>query len=406
MNIRSLLRYRPNKKVLQISSLEAAFWAAFAVYSPYLTYFLKTRGYSNTTIGTITAVNSFIVVFAQPLWGMISDKLQSIRRVFIICMCVTAILLQPLPLIPTVLLTGCLLAVETFFESPLGPLLDSWVIGTVKPEGVFYGHVRFLGSLSYAVVVVVFGVVISKFGTNIIFITFAFGAALNVYIASRIKTDTPVAALKLKDLKIGRLLSNYHYVTFLLFSTVLYIPAKTVFIFLPAIFDSVSGNSSHIGIYTTIAALSEIPVFLFGSRFMGKHKPVKLILLAAAAHIARIAVFPLASSPFHIILIGPLSGLSGAMFLSGMVYYIDSITPIELRSTSLTLANSIYQGVSGIIGSFVGGYLIDNFGLNTVYLAGTVAGTIITLLFIVSIKLKPNPATFLNTTKGIGGSSI
>ena len=120
MNIRSLLRYRPNKKVLQISSLEAAFWAAFAVYSPYLTYFLKTRGYSNTTIGTITAVNSFIVVFAQPLWGMISDKLQSIRRVFIICMCVTAILLQPLPLIPTVLLTGCLLAVETFFN-PAGP---------------------------------------------------------------------------------------------------------------------------------------------------------------------------------------------------------------------------------------------------------------------------------------------
>ena len=55
--------------------------------------------------------------------------------------------------------------------------------------------------LSYAVVVVVFGVVISKFGTNIIFITFAFGAALNVYIASRIKTDTPVAALKLKTLK-------------------------------------------------------------------------------------------------------------------------------------------------------------------------------------------------------------
>ena len=230
---------------------------------------------------------------------------------------------------------------ETFFESRWGPLLDSWVIGTVKPEG-FYGHVRFLGSLSYAVVVVVFGVVISKFGTNIIFITFAFGAALNVYIASRIKTDTPVAALKLKDLKIGRLLSNYHYVTFLVFSTVLYIPVKTIFIFLPAIIDSVSGNSSHIGIYTTIAALSEIPVFLFGSRFMGKHKPVKLILLAAAAHIARIAVFPLASSPFHMILIALFRPVRRDVFIrNGILHRFDN--PIELRSTSLTLANSIYR---------------------------------------------------------------
>ena len=77
------------------------------------------------------------------------------------------------------------------------------------------------------------------------------------------------------------------------------------------------------------------------------------------------------------------------MFLSGMVYYIDSITPIELRSTSLYRKLHL-PGVSGIIGSFVGGYLIDNFGLNTVYLAGTCSGTIITLLFIVSIKLKPN----------------
>jgi MFS family permease len=406
MNIKSLLRYRTNKKVLQISFLEAAFWAAFAVYSPFLTYFLKSKGYSNTTIGTITAINSIIVVFAQPLWGMISDKLQSIRRVFIICMCTAAILLQPLPLIRTVLLTGCLLAVETFFESPLGPLLDSWVIGTVKPEGVFYGHVRFLGSLSYAIVVLIFGVVISKFGTNIIFITFAFGTALNIYIASRIKTDTPVAALKFKDLKVGRLLSNYHYLTFLLFAIIIYVPARTYFIFLPTLIESVSGNSSHIGIYTMVSALSEIPVFLFGKNFMSKYKPVKLILASAALHILRSVLYSLASSPIHMILVAPIHGFSVSLFLSGMVYYIDSITPSELRSTSFTIATSIYSGISGIIGSYGGGYIIDTFGLNTVYAIGIISGISITLLFIVSTKLKLEPAAIPDSSKGIGGTSI
>lgn len=405
MNIKSLSRFRPSINVFRISLLEAAFWAAFAVYYPFLTYFLKTRGYSNTIIGTITAVNSFIVIFAQPLWGVISDKLQSIRRVFIVCICATAIFMQPLPLVQTVLLTGCLLAVITFFESPLGPLLDSWVIGIVKSEGVFYGHVRFLGSLSYAIAVSIFGIIISRFGTNIIFLIFAIGAVVNMFIASRIKTEAPVASLKLKDLKIGRLFSNYHYITFLLFAIILYVPVRTYFIFLPVIIESVSGNSSHIGISAMVTALSEIPVFLFGKKFMGKHKPIKLILISAATHILRSILFTFASSPLHIILISLLQGLAGALFLSGMLYYIDSITPAELRSTSFTLASSIYLGVSGIIGSYGGGYLIDNFGLNTVYITGIISGIIVTLLFIVSIRLKPKPAVVSDSAKSVGGGT-
>ena len=71
-----------NKRQLYFSFLVLLFWGTFAAYYPFGVVILQEKGFSNTVIGTIMAINSMIVVFAQPFWGMISDRMRSVKNIY------------------------------------------------------------------------------------------------------------------------------------------------------------------------------------------------------------------------------------------------------------------------------------------------------------------------------------
>ena len=52
----------------------------------YLTVFLQDIGMDASQIGTITAVNSVVGMVASPFWGVVSDKLRSLRKTLLICL--------------------------------------------------------------------------------------------------------------------------------------------------------------------------------------------------------------------------------------------------------------------------------------------------------------------------------
>ncbi len=377
-----------NIRYVRFSSLEFFFWSGFAAYYPFLVVFLNSKGFSNTTIGTIIAVNSFIVVLAQPFWGMVSDWLQSVRKVFILCLSTAAILLQSLPMIESALLIGIILAVVTFFESPLNPLLDNWVVQGIRSEkNISYGQVRLWGSFGFSVLVYIYGWIIDKYSINIMFIIFGIVGFLTILVSRTVQVDKPVLKLNLKDLQVGRLFKNFYYVTFIIFSAVLFIPHKSSFTFLPSLIESVSGSKTDLAISYSIMALSEIPVFLFSRKLLTKFKPLNLVLTSIIFFILRQFFYSIASAPIHVILMQVIQGPSFALFLSGALYYVDSIAPDELKATAQTLFASMFLGFSGIIGSYGGGWTIDHLGLHSLYHINILISIVISILFIISLYI-------------------
>jgi PPP family 3-phenylpropionic acid transporter len=377
-----------NTKAVSLSSLEFSFWITFAAYYPLLVVFLRSKGYSNTTIGTIVAANSFITIFAQPFWGMISDKLRSIRKVFIFGLSAAIILLQPLPIIESATITGIILAIVTFFESPLNPLLDSWIIEGIRSEtNIAYGQIRLWGSIGFAIFVYIYGKIADMYSTNYLFMIFGVMGLLTIFLSTRIKVDKPVLPSKIKSLNFGRLFTSYPYISFVAFAAILFIPHRGAFIFLPNLMESVSGSKTILGLSFSIMALSEVPIFLFSRMLLKKFKPIHFILVSTIFFILRQFLYPLVTLPFHVILIQALQGPSFALFLTGAVYYIDSIAPDELKSTAQTLATSMFIGFSGIIGSYGGGWVIDHFGLNSLYHIGIWVSIAVTLLFLASLQI-------------------
>lgn len=378
-----------NPKQLNLSALEFMFWAAFSAYYPFTVIFLQAKGLSNTAIGTILSINSFIVIFAQPFWGMISDRFRSVKKVFLLCFIISTIIMQFFPVISSVIGMGLLLATLTLFESPLGPLMDSWVIQQIRNEqDLSYGGIRLWGSVGYSLFAYIFGLVVDKSPMYYNFVIFAGMAVITILLARNIKDERSASSVSFKDLKISKLLKNYSYITFLIFSIVIYVPHRASFSFLPSLLAVVGASPGTQGIASAVMAFSEIPLFLASHKLLKRYKPIHLILASALFFLLRQVAYLTASTPHQVIWAQLFHGPSFALFLNGAVYYIDSLAPDELKSTAQTLATSLYSGVSGILANYGGGWVIDNLGIRTLYSIGIWAIIIITLLFIASLVLQ------------------
>jgi len=374
---------------LKFSALEFLFFGACAAYYPFIVLYMQTLGFNNTTIGTIVAINSFIVIISPIFWGIVSDWTRSVRKVFVFCISTASLLLLALPFIQTALLIGLLLSLLTFFESTLAPLLDSWVVRGINASTVRvnYGSIRVWGSVGYALMVYLFTLLIQETSVSAVFPFYGVMAVLAVILLMRTSSEESLSPLSFRELKPGRLFKNFRYVIFLVFSIFIMIPHRATFIFLPNIIESVGGQKEQVGLLFSLVAISEIPMFLISSRLTTRFKPIHLIIASTIFFTLRQAFYFMATTPFHVVLIQLTQGPSFALYLSGMVYYLYSLAPEELKSTSQTMAASISFGLSGIIGSFGGGWFIDNFGLRPMYLLGMITSIVISLLFLASFPV-------------------
>ena len=277
MNVLKRLYYNINPKQLNLSLMEFVFCGAFATYYPFIVVFLQSKGFSNTTIGTMLSINSFIIVFAQPIWGMISDHFGSVKKVFLLCIIMCAIIMQFIPIIYSAIGMAILLIILTIFESPTSPLMDSWIIQEIRDEpNLSFGTIRLWGSLGFSISAFLFGLLIDKAPMQYNFIIFAFMIGLTILLSRKIEDrgsgNSSTPSVNFREMQVGQLFKNYSYITFLIFSIVIYIPHKASSSFLPSLLASVGAKPGSQGIAAALMAFSEVPFFL-GRRLLKRYKP-------------------------------------------------------------------------------------------------------------------------------------
>jgi len=62
------------------------FMSARALFNPFITVYLQEKGFGAEKIGLIMGANSLVLIIAQPFWGIISDKLRSVKLTLVLCM--------------------------------------------------------------------------------------------------------------------------------------------------------------------------------------------------------------------------------------------------------------------------------------------------------------------------------
>eukprot|EP01051_Picozoa_sp_SAG22_P014615 SAG22_NODE_1800_length_3543_cov_2.011614_1_plen_368_part_00 len=145
-----------------LSGLSATTWGRFqAIY-------LEEKSLTEVEIGIIAGITPIVQAVAIPMWGILADKLNSKKGVFLFTKAANTVSLCLLA-IPTLACMQCfapiLGIIIAVFVLSSGGILDAWALDIMGPDGakIWYGRVRMLCAMSWGLGALVMGIFVDLF---------------------------------------------------------------------------------------------------------------------------------------------------------------------------------------------------------------------------------------------------
>lgn len=343
------------------------YFALLAMFIPFLPVYLGEQGLNPAQIGFIIGTGGFVTIIAQPLWGMISDKTRTIRKVLLVlllCSAVTGYFLFDSSSYVGLILFAMLLY---FFLMPIDPLAESLNFRISEAAGISYGSIRTYGALGYGVMALLTGYVMSYFGSQGMALLFV-AISLTSFVVSWFMPDAPVTGKPVTLDSLKHFLSNKETLLFLVLIFICSVPARMNDTFLGVYIRELGGSPELVGQSFFIAAMSEIVVFALSFWWLRKGKELIIISISGAFYFLRFFISAWISDPHLLAYLQILQILTFPVFYSAAIQYLYSIVPVEWRATGQTVLALLFFGVSGILASYAGGALYEAFGGKALYL--------------------------------------
>ena len=394
----AIMDYRVRQRFMCL--LEFLYWASLCSNS-YLSQFLRETGMSGVAVGSAMAAIAFVGMAAPPVFGIISDRIGSSRRVFILCWFVTAAAWLWVPLTGSTMLGGLSLAVIVMVGGSAvrlsaASILDSWMLQIQDADGrVKYATARRYGSLGYAVAAVCSGLfLVPNLGTASVFFLVPICALPVYFICRKVGDAQPTAPLmehavrevKRNKLGLGKLFHNYYLMTFFVCALFTYLPQYSNGTYLPYLFTEVMGDPSVIGTFTGIRAFMEVPGMLLAAVLCRRMKLRTITLAVFAYYGIEQLIYASAYSGTVLITMMLTSGVAYGFYLFAIVRYVYSLAPKNLSATAMT-ANAAIMAMSGIGGNFLGGVMADTVGIRSFYVLMGVLILVATAVYLGTLVL-------------------
>ena len=345
-------------------------------FNGYVTVFLQSIGFNSQQVGSIAALNSGVGIFSAPFWGMLSDKLRSLKKVIIFTLATGGVLFALIPWFSEInigfSILFLLIPLTMFFRMPVMALIDNWMLRNCKKENLNYGALRAYGALSFAIVALALGsFIVPNTGPVFIFyisLIFTIPPIVLIFFAKSSGDDQGMDKKRLtfKEMKIGELFKNYYLVTYILFTAVQRIPFHGAMMFLPFLIYDVGGQPERLGIIMGIKALVEIPLMMLLKRLRQKYPLYVLIIVATVFFVVECILLSFATSFTWIIVISVFHGIGNGLMIPSASSYVFQLAPENLKATAQTVLASM-AAIAGIIGGLLGGLLIAVLSIQQFY---------------------------------------
>ena len=344
------------------------YFGLLAIFIPFLPVYLAEQGLKPGQIGFIVGTGGFVTIITQPLWGMISDKSKTIRKVLLILILFSSIIGYLLYDSSSYLLLILFAMLLYFFLMPIDPLTESLNFTIAESSRISYGSIRTYGALGYAVVSLLTGYVMSYFGAHSMAILFA-GIGVISFVVCWKMPDAPVSGKPVTLGSLKHFLSNKETLLFLLLVFICSIPARMNDTFLGVYIRELGGSTALVGQAWFLAGSSEIVVFALSFWWLRKGKELMIITFATAFYFIRFFTSAWITDPHLLAYLQVMQLLTFPIFYSAAIQYLYRIVPVEWRATGQTVLALLFFGVSGILASYVGGAIYGAFGGKILYLS-------------------------------------
>ncbi|MDF2668187.1 MAG: transporter, partial [Paenibacillus sp.] len=328
-----------------------SYYAIQAVLLPYLPSYFGDQGYSAVQIGWLMNIGPFMAMFAQPVWGIISDRYRTLKRIIILLWGLTIVSSLGLFFQNSFLAAFIFVLLLYFFMYPSVPLLDNLIVKSVSGSGRSYGSVRLWGSIGFCAVAFGSGYALESLG-GIGSIKYLFWGlwVIPLFLIFRLR-DTPSSnqrPVQLKDLTI--LYRNRRLLWFLVLVLIVSIPHRMNDVMFSLVLLDLGATEKGLGLAWFFAALGEIPTFALLARYFYRFNELSIMSLAALLYSVRWFAYGWVENPEVLIALQLTHSVTFAVFWIATIHYLVRLVPEEFGSTGQAVLSSIFLGLAGIVG--------------------------------------------------------
>ncbi|MCR2823014.1 MFS transporter [Lederbergia panacisoli] len=354
----------------------------------FLPLYFQNNGLSKSAIGMFFALGTAVGLFAQPVWGFMSDKFKTVKKIInivLIGILIGIFLIFKLSSLVWLYAAGALFF---FFFTALNPLSDNLAKRVADEYKVSFGSIRSWSSFGFAILSLASGFYFNKMGVESLALPMMTVAGIT-FLLSMTLTDAKSGAKKVNLKEVGQFFKNRTLLIFFLLCFFIFLTHRVNDSFISLYLFEIGGNEMLVGWLWFIGVLSEAILFITSAIWFRSESPIKYMIIAGFLFTIRWIMIGFITDPTVLLSIQLLHGICFAIMYMGAIEYLYRALPVEMQATGHMVFMGIAFSITNIIGSSIGGIIFDAFSGSTLYflMAGSsFIGTVGFILF--SIKEK------------------
>ncbi|MFC4600107.1 MFS transporter [Cohnella hongkongensis] len=352
--------------VNRLRAFNFSYFSMFALFLSFLPVYGSNVGIPGTHLGLILGAGSLISIVSQPLWGMVSDRTRTIKKLLLLLLLASILCGTLLFQADRAWSLLVLVALMNAFFLPTDPLVESLNFQTAARERVGYGGIRMFGALGYACVSLSAGYALKLWGMESLSWIFlgVGGAALLLALGL---ADVQATAARPSYRRLRQFFSRRETLMFFLTVLIVAVPHKMNDTFIGLYIEQLGGDVRLTGMSWFVMTIAETAMFAFVSRIVKPGTEQVWMTVAAALYAVRFALSSLVGSASGLVALQVFQGFTFVIFYVGALQYLYRVVPDQWKATGQTAMTVTFFGVSGIIGSAAGGWAMDELGGAVLY---------------------------------------
>lgn len=339
--------------------LEALVYSVMAC-STLMSQYFAFSGFSPLQLGLIMALPPLTSIYANYIYFIAATKLslRKVVRFFSLCGSISlwfVFLLNGFPM------KFLFMIIFTFFQGAFLPLIESAMIDYSHRSALSYNKIRIWGTIGYTITAFVVGRII-KFGFVWLFVIFSSIFVMINILSKRLHQGTN----ERQKMQMKGIDKNF----LVLFAVVTICVGFNLFnsVFLPVVVKERSYDLSLVGTTFSLMALSELP-FLLNAEKIRRRLTSGILFLSGVFIVGiRLVLVPLSWSQTSLILIQMLHGWTFIVIYYSTIHLMKE----NLKGQSLVSTQTMFwialQGIGPLMGSTVGGLVVEKIGTGNAYL--------------------------------------